>query len=310
MPVLAKSVLVKLAQLVVVIWGISTLVFFLTRLSGNPAAVIAGADASPELIASIRAELGLDDPLGVQYGRFMADLLRLDFGASFQYGGSAFDVVASRIGATVYLTVAGTVLALGVGVPLGIVSAVTRSRVVSSILGGFSLIGQCVPTFVIGILAILIFSVQLNWLPSFGMRQPTSVILPALTLSMYLMARQIRVVDTYMRDELRRDYVLTVRARGYTERRIRYRHVLRNVALPLVALLGADVGAFFAGGIVTEAVFAWPGLGRLVVDAVHARDYPVLQASVFVLATGVVLINFTTEFLYQLADPRSRREAN
>jgi peptide/nickel transport system permease protein len=295
----------RLGQLVLVVLGLSSLVFFLVRLSGDPAAAVAGPDADPETIAAIRRDLGLDAPVGVQYVRFLGDLVRLDFGNSFLFRVPAMELVLTRLPRSALLTLVAMVLAVGIGVPAGMAAATRPDGLVRRAILGGAMLGQSMPSFVLGILLILVFAVRLGWLPSFGDDEGAlSLVLPAVTLASFITARQTRLVQAYALEELGQGYVRTMRSLGYRDRRIRYRHILRNVSVPLLSLVGIELGQFIAGAVVTESVFAWPGLGRLMVEAVTARDYPVIQAGVFTTGVIVVAINFAVDLLYQVVDPR------
>lgn len=295
-------------QLLLVLWGISTLLFLLMRLSGDPAALLAGPQATPEQIEGFRRMLGLDQPLPVQYWYFITDIAQLDFGDSYQYRLPAMQTVMERFPASLQLTFSAVLLALAVAIPVGIFAAVRRGRLSGGLVLTGTLLGQSVPNFVLGILLILVFAVTLGWLPSFGQDGWASLVLPAVTLSAFMMARQTRLVRAYMVEELTKDYVRAAQANGIPTHRIRFRHTLRNVLVPVVGLAGIDIGQMFGGAVITEAVFAWPGIGRLLVDAVLNRDYPLAQAAVFVIAVLVVVVNFAIDLLYRLIDPRLRGE--
>jgi peptide/nickel transport system permease protein len=301
-------VLGAIAQLVAVSLVILSAVFVLIRLSGDPAAVIAGPQASPEIVESIRESLGLNRPVGEQYIEFISNAARLDFGESFSFRKPALEVVTSRINASLRLAGAAALFGFGVGIPMGLVLAYSRpTSLVNRLVGGLATLGQTMPTFAIGILLILVFSVYFKLLPSFGSESTAAIILPSITLGAYLMARQARLVASYTTAENKLLYVESLEAQGYSRGRIRYRYVMRNVSLPVLSLLGMDLGQFFAGAVVVEVVFAWPGLGRLLVESVQARDYPLLQAIVLVFSLGVVAINFVTDRFAAALDPRVRR---
>ncbi|MPZ63337.1 MAG: ABC transporter permease subunit, partial [Propionibacteriales bacterium] len=289
---------------------ISTLLFLLMRLSGDPAAMLAGPQATPEQIEGFRTQLGLDRPLIVQYWYFITDIARLDFGFSYQYQRPVMEAVMERFPASLQLTFSAVALALVIAIPVGIFAAVRRGRLSGSAVLTGTLLGQSVPNFVLGILLILVFAVTLGWLPSFGRDGLASLILPTLTLSAFMMARQTRLVRAYMVEELSKDYVRAAQANGIPLRRIRFKHALRNVMVPVVGLAGIDVGQMFGGAVITEVIFAWPGMGRLLVDAVLTRDYPLVQAAVFVIAVLVVVVNFVIDLLYRVIDPTlgSQRE--
>ena len=299
----------RLRQLIWVVFGIATLVFFLTRLSGDPALAVVGSDATTDQIEVVREELGLNDPVLVQYGRFLRRLVVLDFGTSFQFRQPAIDVVMDRLPYSIYLAGTSILVAVGVGVPLGIALATGRKRWYARPIAAFSVLAQSAPSFVVGILLILFFSVRWDIFPTGGSESLRSIVLPTITLSSFMLARQLRLVQAYAWEELAAQYVRTARSLGYSDRRIHYRHILRNVLVPLVSLLGIEFGLFVGGAVITEAVFAWPGLGRLMVTAVTARDYPVIQAGVFMVSVTVVVVNFIVDLLYQIIDPRIRQNS-
>lgn len=293
-------------QLLLVILGLSTLVFFLIRLSGDPVLVIAGPDATAEQIASLTEKFGFDQPVYVQYFRFLMSLVTLDFGRSFLTGEEALGLVFSRIPASSELAVAALAIAVVVAIPLGISAAANPGSMRARFAQWLALAGQSIPSFVLGIVLILVFAVRIPLFPSFGNEADWALVLPAITLSSFIMARQLRLVQAYASEEMVAGYVRTARSLGYSGLRLRYRHILRNVLVPLVSLLGIELGTIIGGAVVTEAVFAWPGLGRTMVAAVQARDYPVVQASVLVIGVFVVLINLVVDLLYQRIDPRLR----
>lgn len=301
-----KILIARGRQLILVIIGLSTLVFFLIRLSGDPVLVVAGPDATPEQIEALNVKYGFDEPVYVQYFRFLLSLVTLDFGRSFLTGQDAFELVLSRIPASAQLALAAMGIAIVVAIPLGISAATHPGSVRARLAQFIALMGQSIPSFVLGIVLILLFAVRYPLFPSFGDEQPLSLVLPAITLSSFILARQLRLVQAYTTEEVGLGYVRTVRSLGYSGWRVRYRHILRNVLVPLVSLLGIELGTIIGGAVVTEAVFAWPGLGRTMVAAVTARDYPVVQASVFVIGVFVVLINLVVDILYARIDPRLR----
>jgi len=301
-----QVLLARLRQLVIVLFGIASLVFFLTRLSGDPALAIAGPDASPDQIETIRERLGLNDSLLAQYWEFLKSLFTLNFGDSLQFREPAMAIVLERLPSSLALAGTALVLATVISIPLGIYAAVHPGRWVTRAIVASSMVLQSAPSFVIGILLILWFSVQVPIFPSFGNDEPLSIILPAVTLASFMTGRQIRLVQAYATEELTRGYVRTARSLGYSEFRVHYRHVLRNVLVPLVSLLGIEFGLFIGGAVVTEKVFAWPGIGALMVTAVTARDYPLIQAGVLVIGVTVVLVNLGVDFLYQVIDPRMK----
>jgi peptide/nickel transport system permease protein len=302
----AGTVAKRVLQLIFVLWAVSTLVFLLTRISGNPASVVAGPNATHAQLEQVEKTFGLTDSILVQYVKFLGGAVHLDFGLSFTTKTSAMARVTDRIGDSAILAASAALLSLLISVPLGVIAGVSKSRFARLTIQGGTLIGQSVPSFVLGVVLVLFFAVDLKWLPSIGFSSAESLILPAITLSAFLTARQTRLIATYMGEEMDKPYVRTARVCGFSERRIRYLHVLPNALIPIISLFGLDVAEFFAGAIITETVFAWPGVGRLVVESVLSRDYPVIQAAVFVIAIAVVLVNLLADITYRSIDPRLR----
>lgn len=302
-----KIILKSVLQLAVVLIGISTLLFILLRLSGDPAAMIAGPEATNEQLEIIRKELGLDRPIAVQYFSFIFDMMRFEFGNSFRTGLPVWNVILERLPNSLILAAVAVVLAMSVAIPVGVYIAVNRNKASSFFALSGSLIGQSIPNFVLGIFLLLIFAAGLGWFPSYGFSSPLSLVLPAITLSSFMMARHIRLTRSFMVEELQKDYVRTANANGIPQRKIRYKHVLRNVIAPVFSLAAIDLGQLFGGAVITETVFSWPGLGRLLVDNVLHRDYPVVQASVFMIAVIVVAVNFAMNILNRRIDPTLRR---
>ncbi|MBI4505006.1 MAG: ABC transporter permease [Chloroflexi bacterium] len=301
---MTRYILLRLAYLVLAVWALVTLLFFLIRLSGDPIALLVGFDTTPERIAETRRQYGVDLPVHEQYVRFVQSAVALDFGRSFRYQRDALSVVWERVPATVELGLAALLLTAVVAFPAGIVGAVRRGRLSGFLVMVGALVGQSVPIFWLAIMLILLFSVHLRLLPSFGRGGPEHLILPAVTLSSFLIARQARLIRSGMIEVLGQDYIRTARAKGLGELVIIGRHGLRNMMLPIVAVLGVDVSFLIGGSVITETVFAWPGMGHLMVSSVLGRDYPVVQAAAFVIGVGVVLINLLVDMTYRLLDPR------
>jgi peptide/nickel transport system permease protein len=297
-------------QLILVVLGISTLLFVLVRISGDPAVAIAGTDATAADIDRIRESLGLNRSGIEQYLSFLQNLATLNFGDSYIYLLPSMPLILEALPSTLYLSLVAFLLAMIVAIPAGILSAVKRKEFSGKFIMSMSMLGQSIPPFVIGIFLILVFSVWLKILPSFGNEEFSSIIMPAVALSAVLMARHTRLVRTYFIEEMSRGYVRTGKSLGFTNTRIRYKHILRNISVPMLSLIGIDLGKFVGGAVIIEAVFAWPGIGSLMVNAVKARDYPLLEAGVFTVAVMVVLVNLIVDLLYQFVDPRLRAKVN
>ena len=296
----------RLLQSLLVLFGISFVVFLILHLTGDPTLVLLPPDASPEDVKKFRETMGFNDPFFVQYGRFLAGALRGDFGQSLRHGEPAFDLVVERMPATFELAGAGLLLALLLAIPAGIVSAVRRNTPLDYASTIVALLGQSMPTFWLGIMLILVFSVQFHWLPSSGRGTWPHLVLPAITLGLFTTARITRLTRSGMLDVLGQDYIRTARAKGVADPPIVWKHALKNAAIPIVTIVGIELGTLLGGSVITETIFAWPGVGRLSVQAIYNRDYPVVQAAVFVLATTFVLVNLVVDVLYTYLDPRIR----
>lgn len=288
--------------------GVVTLAFGALRLSGDPAATMLPGDATVEELQALRHELGLDEPLANQYVRFLGGAVNGDFGLSFRHQQPALDLVLERLPATLELALASLALSVAVAIPLGIVAALYRGRLVDALAMAFAVVGQATPYFWMGIMLILVMSVELGWLPTSGRGGLDHLILPAVTMATHLAASLARLTRTSMLEVLGQNYLNTARAKGLSERNVIWAHALKNAAIPIITLIGVQFGTLLGGSIVTEMIFAWPGVGRLAVQSIFARDYPVVQASVFILALSFVAINLAVDLLYGWLDPRIRYE--
>jgi ABC-type dipeptide/oligopeptide/nickel transport system permease component len=298
----------KLFHTAFVALGVVTLVFVALRASGDPASTMLPGDASVDELTALRHALGLDQPLYVQYVRFLADVVAGDFGTSFRHQQPALPLVLERLPATLELALAALVLAVAVALPLGIVAALHRGRLADLLAMGFAVVGQATPYFWMGIMLILVVSVELGWLPTSGRGSWKHLILPAVTLGTHFAAALARLTRTSMLEVLGQNYVTTARAKGLSECSVILAHALKNAAVPVVTLIGLQFGTLLGGAVVTETIFAWPGVGRLAVQSIFVRDYPVVQAGVFVLALTFVAINLLVDLLYGYLDPRIRSE--
>jgi ABC-type dipeptide/oligopeptide/nickel transport system permease component len=296
----------RLLQSLLVLLGVSFVVFFILHLTGDPALVLLPPDATAEEIRRFRETMGFNDPFLVQYGRFLAGALRGDFGQSVRHGEPAFGLVAERMPATFELSGAALLIALCLAIPTGIVSAVRRNTAIDYVSTVGALLGQSMPTFWLGIMLILIFSVQLGLLPSSGRGTPQHLILPSITLGLFTTARIMRLTRSGMLEVLDQDYIRTARAKGMPDPPIVWKHALKNAAIPIVTIVGIELGTLLGGAVITETIFAWPGVGRLSVQAIYNRDYPVVQAAVFLLASTFVLVNLVVDVVYTYLDPRIR----
>jgi peptide/nickel transport system permease protein len=284
--------------------GVTAIVFVVLRVSGDPAALLIDPTATPQQFAELRHSLGLDASIPEQYVRFIGGVLRGDFGTSFRYHQPAMPTVLARVPATMTLALATLVFTLVLAIPLGIIAAVRRDTLLDRAVSLITLIGQGTPSFWLGIVLILLVAVDLRLLPTSGNSAAANLVLPMLTLSAAPISKYTRLTRAEMLEVLASDYIRTARAKGLSEFVVRFRHALKNASIALVTLIGLDVGFLLGGSIIVETVFAWPGVGRLMIDAVSQQDFPVVQADVFLLACVVVVANFVVDAVYPLLDPR------
>jgi ABC-type dipeptide/oligopeptide/nickel transport system permease component len=301
---MGRYLLKRLWQTIYVAVGISVISFFFIHLSGDPVMLMAPQDASMAEIEKLREQLGFNDPLYVQYWRFASRAAQGDLGVSLYHRVPAIDLIFQRLPASLELAVAAMLMALVVSIPLGILSAVKRGSVwdVASMLG--ALFGLSMPHFWLGIMMVLLFSVTLGWLPTSGRGTLAQLIMPSLALGLSLMAMFARLTRSVMLEVLSLDYVRTARAKGLKERVVIGKHALKNALIPLVTVAGMQFGFLIGGTVIIETVFAWPGVGRLVVQAIFSRDYPLVQAAVLVLAVLFVSINLLVDLIYLYLDPQ------
>lgn len=287
--------------------GVVLVVFILINASGDPAALLVSPEApnADEVIADLRQRLGYDRPVYVQFVLAVRRIARGDFGESI-HRRPALRTVTERLPATLKLAGLALLLAAVIGIPLGALAAIRRGRALDKVAMTFSLLGLTLPSFWLSIILILLFALRLGWLPAFGGSTPTHIILPALALAPYSMAVIARITRSSMLEVLGKDYVRTARAKGLAEATVVFRHALRNAALPIVTMLGLRAGVLLSGAIIVETVFAYPGAGQMVIQAVQWRDLTVVTAFVMVFATIIILINLATDFLYVYLDPRIR----
>ncbi|MDQ6672723.1 MAG: ABC transporter permease [Chloroflexota bacterium] len=312
---MTSYVLRRLAQAIPVLLLSSLGVFLLLHLvPGDPAIILAGPDATPEVIDAVRADMGLNQPLPVQYAVWLGHAIHGDLGRSFTSKQPVTDLIAQRLPATAELALAGILLALLVSVPSGILAALHQRRLVDWLISSLSAFAIAIPNFWFGILAILLFALVLGWLPPGGyadvIRDPGAglkfLALPAVTLALNQAAVTSRFVKASMLDVLYEDYVRTARAKGLRERVLIRRHALRNALVPLATVLGVEFGRLLGGAVIVESVFAWPGMGRLIVQAIANRDYTVVQGALLLLVCTFILVNLLTDVAYGVLDPRIR----
>lgn len=291
------------------LWLILTMVFLLAHVvPGDPVQQMLGEGARIEDLQRLRHALGLDLPLAVQYGRYMAGIARGNLGESFRFQKPVVGVVVSHYPATLELAAVALFVCAAIGIPAGVLAAQRRGRMTDHAVGVLTLFGLSIPNFALGPVLILLFSVVLGWLPVSGRGGVLHLILPAVTLGAALAAILTRMVRTAVIEELSSDYVRTARAKGLPESAVLFRHAFRNALTPILTILGLQFGTLLAGTIVTESIFSWPGIGRLAVQAIQARDYPLLQGCILLIAVSYVVVNLFTDVVCALVDPRVRFE--
>jgi peptide/nickel transport system permease protein len=290
-----------------VVGGVVIGVFLLLHLvPGDPVEVMLGEYARPADREALRQSLGLDRPLAAQLSSFVRGLLSFDFGYSLHSRRPIIDVLSERLGPTAILAGSALLVSVSVAVPLGIVAAMRQDSAVDAGAITFAMIGAAIPNFVLGPLLVLVFSLWLGWLPVSGFESAASLVLPSLTLGMSLAAVLSRMVRSTLLEALGQDFIRTARAKGLSEREVVVRHALGNALLPIVTLTGLQLGALLAGTVITETVFAWPGLGQLLIEAIERRDYPLVQSAVLIIALTYVVVNTVTDVVYAALDPRIR----
>jgi ABC-type dipeptide/oligopeptide/nickel transport system permease component len=304
---MTRFLVMRSLQSLLVVLGAITLVFVVLRVApGDPAVLYAGPQATAADIAAAREALGLDQSIFVQYLRFLGNVVSFDFGDSYRLHDSALGLLADRIPATLLLACAAITIAVVVGFILGVWAGLTEGKWSDSVISSVSLFGQAAPNFWIGIVLILVLSANFRLLPSSGFGSPNHLLMPAVTLALPLIGLVTRLVRAGLIDVLQQPYIRAARARGYTPAVVVWRHAMRNTLIPVVTVIGLQFGSLLEGSIVIEVVFAWPGVGRLLVDSVLNRDYAVVQVTVFFIAVAFILINIIVDVIYVYLDPRIR----
>lgn len=297
----------RLLLAVFVLWGAVTVVFIIVRMvPSDPAILIAGDTATPEQLAALREQMGLDQPLIVQYLGYLGNALTGNFGRSYTQFVPAMDLIAQVLPNTALLALTACALALVVSFPLGLLAALRVNRFSDRAVTTLSLLTQSLPGFWIGVVLMLVFSRQLNWLPSAGLDSPQSLILPTITLALPFIAILTRMVRSGLIEVVGEGYITTARAKGLPERTVIFPHAIRNATIPVVTLVGLEFGTLLGGAVITETVFSFPGIGRLLVFSIQVRDYATVQACVVVIAASFVLVNLIVDLLYGYLDPRVR----
>lgn len=302
-----RYVLARLGQAVLVLFVVATVVFLLSRASGNIADLVAPPDAPPETVAQIKANLGLDKSLAAQYGDYMTNLVQGDLGQSFAYRRDVSTLIGDALPNTILLGVCAFVFGAGFGIAIGVLSAVRQGGWLDSIGKGLALAGQSIPSFSLGILLVLVFAVKLDWLPPFGKGGASNLVLPAIALGAYPLASLTRLTRSAVIEVLRKDHTLFERSKGVSTARLLV-HTLRNASLPIVTLAGIQLGSLFSGAVIVETVFAWPGVGQMAIQGINSRDYNVVQGVVLVNTAIFVVLLFLVDVSYGLLDPRVRRQ--
>jgi ABC-type dipeptide/oligopeptide/nickel transport system permease component len=304
---MARHILQRFLLTLPALWLVLTLVFLMIHIvPGDPVEQMLGEGAAPGEIVQLRHALGLDQPLFTQYGRYLKQLAHGDLGQSFKFQAPVRRIIFERYPATLSLAFLALVVCAAIAVPAGVIAAYRRGGAADRAVGVFTLFGLAVPNFALGPVLILLFSIELGLLPVSGRGGPLYYVLPAATLGAALAAILTRMVRGSMLEELSSDYVRTARAKGLSNTAVLFRHALRNAMIPIITILGLQFGTLLAGTIVTETIFSWPGIGRLTVQAISARDYPLLQGCILVIALSYVLVNLMTDVLYAVVDPRVR----
>lgn len=301
-----KYIAKRLLYSIVVIWGVATIVFFITRLTGDPVSIMVSPDASQEQIDAIRKTMGFDKSLAEQYVIYLKNLIHLDFGTSIRYRASAFDLIAERLPATMRLAGVALVMSLAIAIPVGTFSAWKRGTAIDQGIMALAMAGQAMPVFWVGILMIMLFSVKLGWFPTggYGDGNLKYLILPAIALGLRLTALVARLLRSSLIEVMGADYIRTAKSKGMLEKQAIWKHAFRNSMLPVVTVIGLQMGSLLGGSVVTETVFAWPGVGQLLVQSITNRDFPVVQAAIIMLAGVFIMINLAVDILYIFIDPR------
>jgi peptide/nickel transport system permease protein len=296
----------KLLISVVLLLGVLTLAFFMLRMTGDPVALMMSRDASPEEMEAFREMMGFNRPVSVQFLDFLSKAAVGNFGNSLHYGMPALPLVMERLPATVQLAVIGLLMAILIGVPLGLTGGLNPGSPLDSLGRFWGLLGQSVPSFWLALLLILVFAVRLRWFPSFGADQAKSVVLPAFVLSLAVSSQILRMTRSTVLEVRGEDFVRTARSKGLNQSTIYFKHILRNVAIPLISVIGVQFGYMLGGSIYIETIFAWPGMGQLLSQAIGWRDFPLVQALAIFTSVVVLALNLATDLAYALLDPRIR----
>jgi ABC-type dipeptide/oligopeptide/nickel transport system permease component len=299
-----RYIVSRLVQMVITLFVVSLITFFLVRLKGDPVTVMAPPTFSQQQIEDLRVAWGFDRPIVEQYLTFLRKAMTGDFGTSIQYKRPAMDLVFQRLGWTYLLAFVASLIGLVIAIPLGVISAIRRNSLFDLASTAFATVGTAMPSFWLGLMLILLFSVNLRLLPAFGAESPNSIIMPALALGLGMAARLSRLTRSSMLEVLRQDYIRTAYSKGLRDRVVIVGHALRNALMTVVTAFGLQLGWLLGGAVIIEAVFAWPGLGRLMIESIGIRDITIVQAGLFWFALSFLFINLTVDILYTFLDPR------
>ena len=305
---MARYIVSRVGQMVITMFIVSLLVFFMIRLKGDPITIMAPPHFNAEQVEALRHAWGFDKPLPEQYWVFITKAVTGDFGKSMSHSQPAMDLVISRMKLTYLLAGVSAVIGILIAIPLGVLSALYRNSLLDVSVSALASLGTAMPNFWLGLMLIIVFSVQLRWFPVFGAESIRSIVLPATCLGTGMAARLSRLTRSAMLDALRQDYMRTARSKGLNPTRVNVVHALRNALIPVITALGLQLGWLLGGSVIVESVFAWPGLGRLVVEAIHVRDITVVQAAVFWFSLTFIMINLLVDILYSVVDPRVKFE--
>jgi peptide/nickel transport system permease protein len=309
---MTQYIIRRILQAFLVMLGVTFLVFIVMFQAGDPVILMASPDASAEEIENLRRNLGLDRPWYIQYADFLSGAVQGDFGNSLRQGQPVFSLVMERIPATLQLAVSAFIFSVVISIPVGVISATKRNSIYDNVAMGFALLGQSLPVFFLGVMLIWIFGFVFGWLPSAGRGDPDVVsrmrhlILPAITLGTFSLAQNARLVRSSLLEVLGLDYVKTARAKGISEYHVIMRHALRNALIPVITVIGIQFGALLGGAVITETVFAWPGIGRLLIQAINQQDFPLAVGAVTIIALIFVILNLLVDLTYGFLDPRVR----
>jgi peptide/nickel transport system permease protein len=302
----ARQILIRIGQALLTMLALITIVFFMIRLTGDPTYALVSPDAPPELRDQLRKEFGLDQPVTTQYLIFLGDLAQGDLGTSFHGRQPVSSMIIQRLPGSLVIAIPAFLLMLLVGIPVGIYSAYHRGGVLDRVARAIAAVGQATPSFSLGVALILIFAIQLRWLPSAGNRGPESIILPVITVSVYALAGLIRLLRSSMIETLGSEYIAFHRMKGLPESRVLWKHALRNAGLTTLTYMGIVLAGLLTGSVIAETLFAFPGVGRLMIESVHTRDFPTIQGVLLFFAFTYIIVNLVVDIIYTLLNPRLR----